>query len=306
LASEHGLQLQRFGFAESLIRDFAFVPSGREVLATDAEGTITRWTLPSLRPAGSLKALGSNNFLLASCPKLGLLATIDRQDVLKVWSFDRQMLVTNLALAPGAGRVAWLGFAPAGRRLVGLFNITNVVQWDTSSWQSVSGWSSTNLEFGPISVSPDARFLAAGGSRLTVYALQDGRILASIPAHKGFTDTVAFSPDGKLLATGSQEGLAKLWSTDSWQELGTLRGHLQGVHGLAFSADGRRLATGSSGNEAVKLWDLATQQEVLNLASPADLAFCLSFSPDGRSLLSLGPSSDLKCWFAPLLSELGL
>ncbi|HTL59255.1 MAG TPA: hypothetical protein VL361_26520, partial [Candidatus Limnocylindrales bacterium] len=101
-------------------------------------------------------------------------------------------------------------------------------------------------------------------------------------------------------------GVAKVWRTGSWQEVGTLRGHLLGVHGLAFSADGRRLVTGSSGNETAKVWDLATMQEVLNLSGPGDLTFWLGFSPDGRTLLGLGISSGVRCWYAPSIAEIPL
>jgi WD40 repeat protein len=74
---------------------------------------------------------------------------------------------------------------------------------------------------------------------------------------------VAFSPDGKRLATGSFGGTAKLWDTATGQEMGALKGHSDGVHSVAFSPDGKRLATGSF-DRTVRLWDAATEQEVLS------------------------------------------
>ena len=77
----------------------------------------------------------------------------------------------------------------------------------------------------------------------------------------------AFSPDGKLLAVASMYGFAKLFDVDTPRELATLHGFLMGVHSVAFSPDGTRLALGSDGREAVKLWDVASLQEVATLGA---------------------------------------
>ena len=65
---------------------------------------------------------------------------------------------------------------------------------------------------------------------------------------------VAFSPDGKRIATASIEGTAKIWDAVSGQELLTLRGHSDKVWGVAFSPDGTRLAT-ASWDKTAKVWD---------------------------------------------------
>ena len=299
------LPARAFGFIDSINRQFAFSPDGREVLVLQpGNGQVERCLLPNLRSAGPIAPLGTNNYLLVSSPALGLAAAQDRAGVLKVWDYQRQAVRATDVVDGHPGRAVWLGFAPQSHRLVALMDYTNVVQWGLNPWARLAGWNSGARLLIPISVSSDGRFLATGGKDLTVYSLLDGRIMARIAAHKGPTDVVAFSPDGTVLASASQEGLAKLWHTGSWQEAGMLRGHLLGVHSLAFSPDGRRLATGSSGKEAVKVWDLATLQEVLNLPGPGDLTFWLGFSPDGLSLLGLGTTSSLRCWSAPLPIEL--
>ena len=66
--------------------------------------------------------------------------------------------------------------------------------------------------------------------------------------------SVAFSPDGKRLASGSIDGKVKVWDALSGQETLTLKGHSDGVNSVAFSPDGKRLASGSA-DQTVKLWD---------------------------------------------------
>ncbi len=76
--------------------------------------------------------------------------------------------------------------------------------------------------------------------------------------------SVAWSPDGKRLATGSDDQTAKVWDAASGKELLTLRGHAGSVYSVAWSPDGKRLATGSW-DKTAKVWDAASGQELLTL-----------------------------------------
>ena len=75
---------------------------------------------------------------------------------------------------------------------------------------------------------------------------------------------MAFSPDGKTLATSGYDGLVKLWDVGAQLELATLRGHTADVPAVAFSPDGRTLASGSA-DATAKLWNVATRQELATL-----------------------------------------
>ena len=91
-----------------------------------------------------------------------------------------------------------------------------------------------------------------------------GRELAQLHGHTELVWCVAFSPDGRRLATGGDDLTIKLWDTATGQEVFTLRGHTAAVHCLAFSPDGRRIVSGSF-DWTVKVWDLdASRAEVLS------------------------------------------
>src|SRR5262249_40065661 len=95
--------------------------------------------------------------------------------------------------------------------------------------------------------------------------------------------SVCFSPDGRLLAAGTLQGNdTRLWEMPGGKLRATLKGHVQGVSGLAFAPDGKTLATASH-DRRVKLWNLATEQEVATFPLEGD-CWSLGFSGDGRTL----------------------
>ena len=81
---------------------------------------------------------------------------------------------------------------------------------------------------------------------------------------QGPINSVAFSPDGKRLATGSEESNVKIWNAQTGKELMTLRGHERPVNSVAFSPDGKRLASGSD-DKLAKIWETQTGKELMTL-----------------------------------------
>jgi WD40 repeat protein len=95
--------------------------------------------------------------------------------------------------------------------------------------------------------------------------------------------SLAFSPDGKRLATGCWDNTAKVWDAATGKELATLRGHTDRVMNVAFSSDGRLLATASMDNTA-KVWDAASGSEIATVAGQSGCVIGVAFSPDGQRL----------------------
>jgi hypothetical protein len=113
--------------------------------------------------------------------------------------------------------------------------------------------------------------------------------------HAGWVISVAFSPDGKRLATGSEDHTVKLWDAATGQELLSLKGHADVVSSLAFSPDGKRLASGSW-DKTVKLWDVTTGQELATLRGHSGMVTSVIFSPDGKRIVSGSHDTTVKLW----------
>src|SRR5262249_42943480 len=93
----------------------------------------------------------------------------------------------------------------------------------------------------------------SGLGEVKIWDLAIGRVL-NLRGHTGLVEGLACSPDGRRLATSSEDRTIKLWDTTTGAEVFTLRGHTDGVLCVAFSPDGRRIASGGY-DRTVRVWD---------------------------------------------------
>jgi WD40 repeat protein/tRNA A-37 threonylcarbamoyl transferase component Bud32 len=115
--------------------------------------------------------------------------------------------------------------------------------------------------------------------------------------HTGAVTAVAFSPDDRLLASGSADRTVKLWDAVRGTEVRTLGGHAAAVTGLAFSPDGKTLASGSK-DTTVRLWDTATGRLLHRLEGHQGPLTGVAFSPDGRHVASASEDRTVRIWEA--------
>ena len=169
------------------------------------------------------------------------------------------------------GTVSSVAFSPDGSTLAsGLLLDQAVKLWDITTRVSFA-----ILKHTEVPVSRDGKFID----------LEDTAAVSS----------VAFSPDGNTLASGSSDDTVKLWDMTTRQNIATFKGHASSVSSVAFSPDGNTLVSGSS-DDTVKLWDMTTRQNIATFEGHASIVNSVAFSPDGNTLASGSSDGTVKLW----------
>ena len=183
-----------------------------------------------------------------------------------------------------------VALSPDGRLLATAAGEQPVTIWDLSSGAKEHSYLANDHAVDQVEFSPDSTSLIIGCKSPVIRIwsfLHTPDMHHALAGHSKATRTLAFSDDGSLLASGSDDNTIKLWSVDSERELLTLRGHSQAVSALAFSPRSDRLASVSLDGKVI-LWEFArTGREGLHLQFREDM-----LSAGNDSLLALSVSSD--------------
>jgi WD40 repeat protein len=131
--------------------------------------------------------------------------------------------------------------------------------------------------------------------RALIAALVVSPVRAVLRGHDDGVLTIAWSPDGRRLATGSSDRTVRIWDTNSGSELIVLRGHGDWVRGVVWSPDGQRLATASS-DRTVRIWDTGSGSELAVLHAHDAEIWGVVWSPDGRRLATASRDSTARIW----------
>ncbi|MFO0876743.1 MAG: c-type cytochrome domain-containing protein [Gemmataceae bacterium] len=113
--------------------------------------------------------------------------------------------------------------------------------------------------------------------------------------HDDVIQALAFSPDGRYLASASYDRLIKIWDLAAAKEYRILRDHSDAVYGLSFSPDSKLLASGGA-DRAVKVWDVATGERLYTLGESTDWVYAVAWSPDGKHLAAAGVDRSIRVW----------
>ncbi len=150
-----------------------------------------------------------------------------------------------------------------------------------------------------ITFSPNGQSIAAGTTAnrgdIHVWVTNEWTPLLTLQGHADWVRSVAFSPDGEILASGSDDQTIRLWDINSGQCIKILQGHTSWVRTVTFSYNGKFLAS-SSDDHSIHLWKLDNDYELRVLLGHSGTISSIAFSPDGTKLASGGMDQTLRLW----------
>lgn len=215
---------------------------------------------------------------------------------LKLWdAVTGRSLLTFEGHSAGVTSVA---FSPDASRVISGSRDKTLILWDAATGQVLRRFQGHSDRVSSVAFSPDGTRVVSGSGgslhsraeghdkTLKLWDATTGQLLRTFEGHSAGVTSVAFSPNGGLLLSGSEDKTLKLWDVTKAEPVRTFQGHAGPVWSIAFSPDGTRVLSGSH-DKTMRLWDSATGQllRTFGAASEYDRPTSVAFASDGTRVL---------------------
>lgn len=295
-----------YGHTEG-VTDVAFAPNTDVIASSAWDGSVRFWDSASRQQTFARSDPWDINCVLYSPEGLYFavanswdLVVCDASSANALWTAHEPLRAGG---GPGCSPLAFAGNARimASGRTDGVVTLRDARTGQTIRNVHAHGKPVTRIQF-----FPDGRMATASlDGEIAFWSTGDAHEIARYRAHRDAVHSLALSPDGKLLASGSGENdpAIRIWVTDTGRLSKTLAGHEGTVHDLVFSQDGNRLFSGSR-DGTLRCWDTTSGHLFRTQRAHAGSTLGLALSPDGNRLASCSDDATVKIWDAQSGSEL--
>ncbi|MEH2265585.1 serine/threonine-protein kinase [Nostoc sp.] len=290
------------------VNALAISPDDYTLASGSDDKNIKLWDLNTQKVLATLSGHSQAVKSVAFSPDGKILATASDDKTIKLWQVETLKEICTLVGHSHA--VKSVAFSPDGQILASGSWDKTIKLWDVNTGREIYTIAGHQLQVNSVAFSPQDQILASASYDRTIRLWQlrafrgfeekfENRpcysLLSTLSGHAWAVLTVAFSPDGKILATGSDDNTIKLWEVNTGQLICTLVGHSWSVVAVAFTADGETLLSASC-DKIVKLWKVSTAEEIVTLSGHIDSVSAVAVSKVRQLIASGSKDKTIKLW----------
>lgn len=268
------------------VKSVVYSFDGRLLASASADQTIKLWdaaTNMQLRTIATAQAEGVTR--IAFSPDSKIIASGGYDGTFKLWDATTGAELRTVKVS--SGTISSLAFSQDGRTLA-VALVGPVKLYDVANGEKLREFVQTSpdelISTESVAFSPDGKWLvSASGTKVNVWDVATATKIRTLEGHTDSVNAVAFSHNGKMIASGSNDNTLRLWDAATGRELRMLKDNEYWIKTVAFSPDDSRVAGGTYGNR-IMVWDTASGAEINKLYSKYQNVESVAFNRDGKRL----------------------
>ncbi|HEU5378317.1 MAG TPA: helix-turn-helix domain-containing protein [Ktedonobacteraceae bacterium] len=281
------------------VRSLAFCIDGNVLASGGEDTTIQLWSMSTGKRIALLQGHHEIVRVLAYNPQTNILASAGNDMTIRLWDTSSMQCIN--ILRGHTDLVRALAFSSDGKLLASSSDDQTISFWDTETGNLIKVLHPQGNRIWSLAFFPGNTILVSANESaheddlLCYWDIHLGQCIRKIRSYCSLLKDVVFSPDGKLVVSGSEENELRVWDVASGRNLKTLQAHTNRVRSVAFSADGRMVASGSE-DETIRIWDTQSWVCRQTLQGHTHLVRSVAFSPDARILASGSHDQTIRLW----------
>ena len=285
------------------VNSAAYSPDGKRIVSASDDKTLKIWDAKAGKELLTLKGhIDSVNSVMFSLDGKRIVSG-SNDGTIKIW--DVATGNKMLTLTGHTGPVKACVFSSDGKQVISASEDGTIKIWNAKTGKEAHTIVTNHLHgVMACAISPDGKIVVSAGYwTLTIWDIESGEMLDTISGFEKSVRACAFSPDGgRIVSTGFDPALKIRESKTRHMTMEISTEHSLPVNACVYSPDGRSIASGSDDGR-IKLWDVATGNEMLSLSSHTGPINACAFSPDGNRLVSASKDGTLKIWDVSVIAE---
>lgn len=299
----NGAVIQKFVGSEDDIFSVATHPDG-EVLASAGYDDVVRiWDIQTGENTAVYEGATDDLWFAIYSPDGGLLASGGKDNILRIMDSGTGEILHELD-----GHTNWVttaAFNSDGTLLASGSNDQSVIIWDVETGEQVACFfnpdddsclGESDGQLRAVLFNADDSQLLVGSDSARLIDIETGETVQRFDGHINRVNTVAFTPDGEGILTGSADSTIRLWDIASARTILIFEGHTGQVRTVMFHPDGKHMLS-SSGDQTVRLWNPETGQEIRRYSAHTEWVNSAIYSVDGNSIFSAAWDETIIEWF---------
>ena len=292
----------------SSISALALSPDGQHLVSADQDGVVKVWDVTRRKTRLTLKGPqrdeedpidpAKTHWIrgLEMSPDGRLVAITDGTQRIRILNIDRGVYERPFEIEDVS--LLHTVFSPDATRLIATSRDGRLYVWDLSTRKRIASRTGHTNEVASFSFSPDQKRLATGSLDRTIrlWDVTTWDELETIRGHGSWVTALSWSVDGNYLVSGGRDGAVKIWNT-SIKSIPVLpKEKISTYYATAFSPADELLAVGRTSDLHIKVWNLSTGEEILQLDKPGETTLCAVFSKDTKLVAAGGMDRTVKIW----------